>query len=141
MIRIVNQKRYSEAFKRQLLEEIRTGKWSTPYAAGKAYNIRPITVSRWMDEGGLTHLRGRTMEIKTLNEQTELQRLRRENKKLKEQLLNEILDHRIDQATLEIIEREYKIDVSQIKKKDTGTISSNASASTGLAETGESASR
>jgi len=81
------------------------------------------------------------MEIKTLNEQTELQRLRRENKKLKEQLLNEILDHRIDQATLEIIEREYKIDVSQIKKKDTGTISSNASASTGLAETGESASR
>jgi len=135
MIKIVNQKRYSGAFKRQLLEEIRTGKWSTPSAAGKAYNIRSITVSRWMDEGGLTHLRGRRMEIKTLNEQTELQRLRKENKKLREQLLNEILDHRIDQATLEIIEREFKIDVGQIKKKDSGTTSSSGSASTGSGAT------
>jgi hypothetical protein len=88
-----------------------------------------------MDEGGLTHLRGRRMEIKTLNEQTELQRLRKENKKLREQLLNEILDHRIDQATLEIIEREFKIDVGQIKKKDSGTTSSSGSASTGSGAT------
>lgn len=51
MTRVVNQRRYSEAFKRQVLDEIRVGKWSTPYAAGKAYNISPTTVTHWMDEG------------------------------------------------------------------------------------------
>ncbi len=66
MTRVVNQSRYSEAFKRQVLDEIRVGKWSTPYAAGKTYNISPTTVTHWMDEGGLTHLRGRTKEVKAL---------------------------------------------------------------------------
>jgi transposase-like protein len=141
MTRVVNQRRYSEAFKRQVLDEIRVGKWSTPYAAGKAYNISPTTVTHWMDEGGLTHLRGRTMEVKALSEVSELQRLRKENRKLKEQLLNEILDHRIDQATLEIIEREYKIDVGQIKKKDSGMRSSSASAPTESGETKGSGSK
>jgi len=136
MNRIVNPKIYSEAFKRQVVEEMRIGKWSTPYAAGKAYNITSVTIGRWMDEAGMAHLRGRTMEVKTVSEQSELQKLRKENRKLKEQLLNEILDHRIDQATLEIIEREFKIDVEQIKKKGSGTTSSGGSATKGSGAAG-----
>ena len=44
MTRVVNQRRYSEAFKRQVLDEIRVGKWSTPYASVRA-SLRPAAAN------------------------------------------------------------------------------------------------
>ena len=117
MTRIVNQKRYSEEFKRKVMEEVRQGKWSTPYAAAKAYGVRPITISTWMDAAGLTHLRGRTVEVKTLGEVSELHRLRKENRSLREQLLDEILSHRADVKTLEAAGREFGFVVAAYRDK------------------------
>ena len=107
MPRKVNQKRYSEEFKRMLLEEMRQGEWASPHAAAKAYGIRPITVSGWMDAAGLTHLRRRTVEVKTLSEVSELVKLRRTNRILRDQLLDEVLARREDLAILDAAGRKY----------------------------------
>ena len=115
MTKIVNQKRYSEEFKRKVMEEVRQGKWSTPYAAAKAYGVRPITISAWMDAAGLTHLRGRTVEVKTLGEVSEIHRLRKENRILREQLLDEILSHRAAVKTLEAAGREFGFAVADCR--------------------------
>lgn len=102
-----NPKRYSEEFKRLLLEEMRQGKWRSPYAAGKAYGIRPITISSWMDAAGMTHLRHRTVEVKTLSEVSELNKLRKVNRTLRDQLLDEVLARREDLAVLDAAGRKY----------------------------------
>lgn len=107
MPRKVNQRRYSEEFKRMLLEEIRQGKWASPYAAGKAYGIRPISISSWMDAAGMTHLRHRTVEVKTLSEVSELNKLRKVNRTLRDQLLDEVLARREDLAVLDAAGRKY----------------------------------
>lgn len=117
MTRIVNQKRYSEAFKRKVIDEFRQGKWATPYAIAHAYGMRPITASSWIDAAGLTHLRGRTVEVKTLGEVSELHKLRKENRMLREQLLDEVLSHRADVKTLEEAGREFGFAVAAYRDK------------------------
>ena len=107
MPRKVNQKRYSEEFKRMLMDEIRQGKWASAHAAAKAYGISPITVSGWMDAAGLTHLRNRTVEIKTLSEVSELIKLRKANRVLRDQLLDEVLARREDLAVLDAAGKKY----------------------------------
>ena len=117
MPRIVNQKRYSEEFKRKVMEEFRQGKWATPYAIARAYGMRPITAQGWIDAAGLTHLRGRTVEIKTLSEVSELHRLRKENKKLRDQLLEEVLSCREERAVLVAAGKEYGFSVAEFRLK------------------------
>lgn len=117
MAKIVNQKKYSEAFKRKVIDEFRQGKWATPYAIAHAYGMRPITASSWIDAAGLSHLRGRTVEIKTLGEVTELHRLRKENKKLREQLLDEVLARRNEESLLTAAAAEYGFSVVEFRTK------------------------
>ena len=107
MPRKTSQKRYSEEFKRMLMEEMRQGKWGSPRAAARAYGIGSITVLRWMDDAGMTHLRQRTVEVKTLREVSELVKLRRANRALRDQLLDEVLARREDLAVLEAAGRKY----------------------------------
>lgn len=117
MRRVVNQKRYSDEFKRKVIEEFRQGKWDTPYAVAKAYGMRPITVSCWIDAAGLTHLRGRTVEVKTLGEVSELRRLRKENARLRDQLLDEVLSCRMERAMLIAAGREYGFDADEFMRE------------------------
>ena len=117
MSKIVNQKKYSEAFKRKVIDEFRQGKWATPYAIAHAYGMRPITASSWIDAAGLSHLRGRTVEIKTLGEVSELHRLRKENKKLREQLLDEVLARRNEESLLTAAAAEYGFSVVEFRTK------------------------
>lgn len=117
MPRKVNQKKYSEAFKRKVIDEFRQGKWATPYAIAHAYGMRPITASRWIDAAGLTHLRGRTVEIKAIGEVSELHRLRKENKKLRELLLDEVLARRNEELLLGAAADEYGFSVVEFRTK------------------------
>jgi len=117
MPRIVNQKRYSEEFKRKVMDELRQGEWATPYALARAYGISPFTVRGWIDAAGLTHLRSRTVEIKTLGEISELHRLRKENKKLRDQLLDEVLSCREERAMLVAAGKEYGFCVAEFRLK------------------------
>lgn len=57
------------------------------------------------------------MRAKTPEEIAEIARLRQELKSVKRQLAEEVLDHRIDIATLEIASEIYHFDPSALKKK------------------------
>ncbi len=50
--------RYSEAFKKQVVDEIDRGKFTSPYAAQKAYGIHgQMTVTKWIRKYGREDLR------------------------------------------------------------------------------------
>lgn len=91
MSRRINQRRYSEAFKKMILEEYRQGKWASPYEIAKVYGISQVTVIAWIDATGLKHLRNRRVIIQTLGEVSELQRLRAENKRIRTILVDEMV--------------------------------------------------
>ena len=42
------QKRYSEAFKLKVMEELRDGKWKSINDAGRAYGLTGTAISKWM---------------------------------------------------------------------------------------------
>lgn len=69
----------------------------------------------------LTQLEDMSMRAKSPEEMAEIKRLRQELKIVKKQLADEILDHRIDIATLEVASEIYHFDPVALKKKNDGT--------------------
>ena len=70
--------RYSEAFKRQVVEEIATGKYSSVYQAQQAYGIRGnATVTKWIRKYGRDDLLPRRIRIETMEEIDQLKEARK----------------------------------------------------------------
>lgn len=115
-----DRKRYSPAFQLRIMEELRDGKWKNPTEAATAYGICPQNVRNWMKRLGFEHLKGRLIYVKTTSEIDEIKRLKDENRRLKEQLADEILDHRIDEAALCIACRKLGTTPEELKKKTDG---------------------
>ena len=115
---IKDKKRYSEAFKLKVLEEIRDGKWKTATEASLAYGLGPTTVYPWMRKLGFEHLNGRIIYVKTTSEVDEIKRLKAEVRKLKERLADEVLDHKIDEVALRIACRNLGTTPDELKKKN-----------------------
>ena len=113
-------KRYSEAFKLSVLEELKTGKWPSAAAAALAYGLQGPTIYRWMDHYGYAHLRNRTMTVKTTQEAGEITRLKAEVRKLKEALSDEVVHRRIEEECLRLVCSRFGTTPEEVKKK-TGT--------------------
>lgn len=111
------RKRYSEAFKLHVMEELRDGKWKTPTEAAMAYGMPSQNVRNWMRRLGFEHLKGRLIYVKAASEIDEIKRLKAENRRLKEQLADEVLDHRIDEAALEIACGRLNTTPDELKKR------------------------
>ena len=109
--------RYSEAFKLKVLEELKNGKWKTISEASCAYGISATSINYWMSKYGFKHLKGRIIYVKTTTELDQIKALKLENKKLRDQLTDEVLDNRINQALLEILCRQAGMTVEEAKKK------------------------
>ena len=88
-----DKKRYSEAFKLKVMEELRDGKWKTVADAAQAYGVSVQGVRYWMKRLGFEHLNRRIIYVKTRTELDEIKRLKAENKLLRQQLADEVLDH------------------------------------------------
>ena len=112
------QKRYSEAFKLKVMEELRDGKWKSIAEASLAYGVSTTGISKWMKALGFEYLKGRMVYVKTHSELDEIKRLREEVKRLKIQLADEILDHKIDKVTLDIACQRLGITPKELKKKN-----------------------
>ena len=97
-----DKKRYSEAFKLKVMEELRDGKWKTVAEAAEKYGVSASAVSYWMKRLGFEHLKGRIIYVKTTSEVDEIKRLKDENRKLRSMLADEIIDHKIDEVALRI---------------------------------------
>ena len=113
---IKDKKRYSEAFKLKVLEELRDGKWKSASEASIAYGLGNMTVYLWMRKLGFDHLKGRVVYMKTTSEIDEIKRLKAENRRLKERLADEVLDHKIDEVALRIACRNLGTTPEELKK-------------------------
>ena len=98
----MQQKRYSDAFKRHVCEEIKRGKWSSTREAASAYNITHAAVTKWLDTLGYAHIRQRVTHVNTPEEASETARLKAEIKQLKAQLFDVMLEDRINRAALKV---------------------------------------
>ena len=113
-----DKKRYSEAFKLKVMEELRDGKWKTVADAVQAYSLSETGVRYWMKTLGFEHLNGRMVYVKTRTELDEIKRLKAEIRQLKERLADEVLDHKIDEVTLRIACRNLGTTPDELKKKN-----------------------
>ena len=122
-----DKKRYSEAFKLKVMEELRDGKWKTVADAAQACGVSAQGVRYWMKRLGFEHLNGRTIYVKTRTELDEIKRLKAEVRMLKQQLADEVLDHKIDEVTLRIACRNLGTTPDELKKERRGIMHLTAS--------------
>lgn len=115
-----DRKRYSEAFKLKVMEELRDGKWRSATDAAKAYGLGEMTVYKWMHKLGFEHLKGRLIYVKTRTETDRIKELEAEVRKLRMALADEVLDHKIDEAALRLMCKRAGTTPEEVKKKNGG---------------------
>lgn len=106
--------RYSPAFKRKVVDEIESGK----YTVGEVRKIYDIwgsdTIDRWLKQFGREHLLSRVIRVEMKDEKDKLKELERQKRELESALA---------QAHLKILSLETMIDIAEerfdikIKKK------------------------
>ena len=115
---------YSEAFKRQVVGEISSGKFTSCYAAQKAYGIvGASTITRWIKKYGREDLLPKRIRIETLKEINQLKEARKRVRKLEVALTDAHIDNCLEHAFLEIACERLGTDLYDFKKKNELTLS------------------
>ena len=114
--------RYSEAFKLQVLRELEVGRFTSLCEASRSYGIKgAMTVRKWVERYGKSHLLGKVIMVMKADEQTELRELRKRLRELEKALADAHIDSKLDAAYLRIACRAAGIeDVDDFKKKHAG---------------------
>jgi transposase-like protein len=112
--------RYSQAFKRKVVEEIESGKYRIGEVR-RIYDIRGAeTVNRWLEQLGRGHLLNKVIRVEMKDEKDKLKELERQKRELESALA---------QAHLKILSLETMIDIAEdqlgikIKKKSDKPVS------------------
>ena len=110
-------KRYSEAFKLQILSEIDSGKY-TKGEICRVYDIAPASIYSWIKKYGKFDLLNHRIKIETMEDIDKIKKLKEENKRLKELLVQKDIKGFLDEAYLEYAAKQmgYK-NVEELKKK------------------------
>lgn len=111
--------RYSEAFKRKVVEEVSKGKFQSLNEAKERYGIGGSpTIRNWMKKYGKQDLLPRRVRIEMPEERDEINKLKSEIKKLKFALSNAKVKEALSEAYLEEICEQFGItDIEELKKK------------------------
>lgn len=116
--------RYSEAFKRQVVEDVERGRFSSASEAASAYGVKGhSTVPRWLRERGRGRLVRRVIRVEKPGEPGELKRLKERVRQLEAALADVHMDRALDQSFFEILCRDQGIDPEAFKKKHAGKAS------------------
>lgn len=116
--------RYSEAFKKQVVEEVASGKFTSAYQAQVAYGIKGgETVTKWIRKYGRDDLLPRRVRIETMDETDQLKAARHRIKELEAALADAHIDHCLEHAFLEIACERMEVDLDDFKKKNGLTLS------------------
>lgn len=116
--------RYSEAFKRQVVDEIERGKYSTIHQAKKAYRIRGDgTVENWVRKYGNEEILPKIIRVESVRERNELKELRKRVKDLEAALADAHIDCCLGDSFLQIACERIGISVDDFKKKNALTLS------------------
>jgi len=116
--------RYSEAFKRQVVEELERGKHSSIEKARRVYGIRgSTTVRRWVRKYGREELLSKRVRIETLKEQDELKLARKRIRELEAAVADAHIDHCLEKAYFHVACDRMGVDPDDFKKKNAMTLS------------------
>lgn len=116
--------RYSQAFKKQVVEEIAGGKFGSANQARRAYGIHGAnTVPRWLEEHGREDLLPKRIRIETMKERDELKESRKRIRALEAALADAHMDRCLGDAFLEIACEKLKTTPEELKKKSGLTLS------------------
>ena len=116
--------RYSEAFKRQVVDEIDRGKFSSLHKAKESYGIRGAgTIERWIRKYGREDLLPKRIRIETMQEVDQLKWARKRIKELEAALADAHIDNCLEHAFLEIACERMETDLNDFKKKNALTLS------------------
>ena len=109
---------YSEAFKQQVISELEGGKFSSPFAASRAYGIRGTeTIRGWLRRYGRSDLMPRRVTITTMTEQDEAKALKKRVRELEKALADTHMKELLGESYLEIACKRLGLDVEEFKKK------------------------
>ena len=115
---------YSEAFKRQVVEEIASGKHLTAHAAQKAYGIKgATTVYKWVRKYGREDLLPKRIRIETMKERDELKEARKRIRILEAAVADAHIDCCLGAAFLKVACDRLGEDPENFKKKHPMTLS------------------
>jgi transposase-like protein len=116
--------RYSEAFKRQVVDEVARGKFSSAHKAQQAYGIRgSVTVTNWIKQQGRSDLLPKQVRIETMDEVDHLKVARKRIKELEAALADAHIDHCLEHAFLQIACQRLDMPLDDFKKKNALTLS------------------
>ncbi|MFH1965201.1 MAG: transposase [Acidobacteriota bacterium] len=117
-------RRYSEVFKRQVIEELGRGKFSSAFEAQQAYGILgDRTIHRWVKKYGREDLFPKRIRIESMKERDKMKEARNRIKDLETALTDAHIDNCLEHAFLEIACEQIGISVEDLKKNNALTLS------------------
>ena len=118
----VNQ--YSEAFKRQVVNELEQGKHVSLWAARRAYGIGgATTVTGWVRKYGSKDLLPKRVRIETLKERDKLREARKRIRELEAAVADAHIDYCLEKGFLQVACERLGEDLDSFKKKHAMTLS------------------
>lgn len=106
-------KRYSQAFKQQVVREYEAGR--SAWELQQKYGIGGSeTVKRWVKQYGAAGFRSEVVRIQSVEEQYEVQALRARVQELETALAETVLENRLLRTTLAVASESLQVD---LKKK------------------------
>ncbi|NBC56954.1 MAG: transposase [Bacteroidetes bacterium] len=110
-------RRYSEAFKLKILDELSTGNY-TKSQLGKTYGINPTTINEWIRKYERKDLMNTRIMIETKDEITRIKALQKEIEQLKKLLLKKDMESMVTDSYLEVSAEKLGFkSVLELKKK------------------------
>lgn len=95
--------RYSESFKLKVVSELESGKLPSIEAARRRYGIGgAITVQKWLRRFGKSDSLGKVVHVRTPDERDELEKLKEENRRLRDLVADMAVQQRVDEAYFKI---------------------------------------
>lgn len=115
---------YSEAFKRQIVDGLSSGRILSINAARKTYNINGgDTINKWIKKYGREDLLPKRIRIETLKEVDQLKEARKRIRTLEAALADAHIDNCLEHAFLEIACERMGTELTDFKKKNELTLS------------------
>jgi transposase-like protein len=104
-------KRYSQAFKQQVVREYEGGQ--SGLKLQQKYGVSIGSIKRWVQQYGREGYRSEVMVIQTVEDQQEVQEMKRRIAELESALAESVLENRMLRKTLEVSSREQGIDLKK----------------------------
>ena len=105
-------KRYSQAFKQQVVREYEAG--ASIYSLQQKYGIGAHnTVKRWIEQNGRSGFRAEVVYIQTVEDQIEFKAMKRRIAELESALAQSVLENRLLTTTIEVASQSLGLDLKK----------------------------